>query len=1047
MNFCIKCGNPLKPTARFCGKCGEILTQVDQPVQPEPVAAPVCSSCGSAIIPGVKFCTSCGAIVTGRMSGSSENVPPQPVKPVKPAPQVKQKIAQKLRKEDKKPRKKSVAGLLKIAASLILIAGLGTVAWFFIFKSSSSADVVYPEYTSHQVVTGETTTESKKINLLGGSDARIVLSDSSSVFIPGLKSNASIELKKENNNIVLIKPGLKTSGYMLSLSFRGNDSLNTLRPVITIPRSQVGDVNPITINIVRVSDILCPDGSIIRNQPRCLPVTIDKSGNYMAIDYMFPNTAATLNTTAQAGDILTRFMRVLIPAACAEEKYHESMGWISNVKYSIMTFQGDVNWLKNPRLVQMIPDQRTGHFRHPATQPERFKRTAPVINVVVLVHGHNEEEKGGNVESSTKDLWEFDYKRDVWNYMYKFYLDQSLKTATADPNKNDSCTVFYEFIYPSYRPAYTPVPFNSIRPYRTLGQDLGEALNDELIKNNPQTAAMIKNNIPFNLFIVAHSMGGLVARAGIRFLDNRIIGNFRQLITWGTPHQGSPLTTLRYIAAAGFDVKLDDMPFFNFGNAPADAMEGFAMDTPGTRDLRWTNGSHGEKNFFKFDSFFRERTVEQCEGPEWDLRSGSKFFNDNLKTFNEREQYAGKYTFLTGSTSKTAGVEKCTYKFTWVYYFKNSPPINQGATLLSIFADNPAYKPNDGASPVYSQSGMGLTPNPKSISMGDVDHQQFYEDDGEETAAKTFEVMKDISNCDCPTLSDLKTNKDKVDATLVLPSDPKPGERIDKITVAIYDPELKKSINQSSDFTVTNSKGGFSGTYKLDKKYASRRDLTLKIVCKDGSILEYPCSEINWNVYNKIEITCLLDHGNVRSVWQKLKEPENIVEKTDEDGSVMMSFANGGSDKSSILIPIKWVGNHFEVNAVYPDGVLLCETTIKGEITAMPLTKKTGSDKEVPSKDPNGLMGYESPHKMSGNATKILTTIEGYETIESLNFVNIPFTVIYYNDAIFANENAEDYIVGRYVTDIKKEEHGPESIEKISCSSAKGVIQIYLKIK
>ena len=331
--------------------------------------------------------------------------------------------------------------------------------------------------------------------------------------------------------------------------------------------------------------------------------------------------------------------------------------------------------------------------------------------------------------------------------------------------------------------------------------------------------------------------------------------------------------------------------------------------------------------------------------------------------------------------------------------------------------------------------------------MGDVDHQQFYEDAGEKTAAKTFEVMKGVSNCDCPTLSDLKTDKGSVNATLVLPSDPKPGERIDKITVAIYDPELKKSVNQSSDFTVTSSKGGFSGTYKLDKKYASRRDLTLKIVCKDGSILEFPCSEINWNVYTKIEITCLLNQANVRSVCQKLREPENIVEKTDEDGTVMMSFANGGSGKSSVLVPIKWVGTHFEVNAVYPDGVLLCETTIKGEITAMPLTKKTGSDKEVPSKDPNGLMGYESPHKMSGNATKILTTIEGYETIESLNFVDIPFTVIYYNDAIFANENAEDYIVGRYVTDIKKEEHGPESIEKISCSSAKGVIQIYLKIK
>jgi len=34
MNFCIKCGNQLKPDARFCNKCGEPTDQNQQLNQP-----------------------------------------------------------------------------------------------------------------------------------------------------------------------------------------------------------------------------------------------------------------------------------------------------------------------------------------------------------------------------------------------------------------------------------------------------------------------------------------------------------------------------------------------------------------------------------------------------------------------------------------------------------------------------------------------------------------------------------------------------------------------------------------------------------------------------------------------------------------------------------------------------------------------------------------------------------------------------------------------------------------------------------------------------
>ncbi|MCX6251259.1 MAG: zinc-ribbon domain-containing protein [Bacteroidetes bacterium] len=123
MNFCTKCGNPLKPTARFCGKCGETVIQVIKPEQPEPVATPVCSSCGSVLIPGVKFCTNCGSPVAGSTSVPPVSVPPPFVKPGKPPKPIKQ---------GKKPPKKRIMILLKIAASIVIIGGL-TVAGIYFF--------------------------------------------------------------------------------------------------------------------------------------------------------------------------------------------------------------------------------------------------------------------------------------------------------------------------------------------------------------------------------------------------------------------------------------------------------------------------------------------------------------------------------------------------------------------------------------------------------------------------------------------------------------------------------------------------------------------------------------------------------------------------------------------------------------------------------------------------------------------------------------------------------------------------------------------------
>lgn len=54
--FCNQCGTALKEGAKFCPKCGAVLTS--------PAAAKFCAKCGTAFKAGEKFCKKCGAKLT-----------------------------------------------------------------------------------------------------------------------------------------------------------------------------------------------------------------------------------------------------------------------------------------------------------------------------------------------------------------------------------------------------------------------------------------------------------------------------------------------------------------------------------------------------------------------------------------------------------------------------------------------------------------------------------------------------------------------------------------------------------------------------------------------------------------------------------------------------------------------------------------------------------------------------------------------------------------------------------------------------------------------
>lgn len=61
MKYCKHCGNTLKPEARFCGKCGQVVKEEEQATSEVLAQQSFCPNCGIPLLPGIKFCTACGA--------------------------------------------------------------------------------------------------------------------------------------------------------------------------------------------------------------------------------------------------------------------------------------------------------------------------------------------------------------------------------------------------------------------------------------------------------------------------------------------------------------------------------------------------------------------------------------------------------------------------------------------------------------------------------------------------------------------------------------------------------------------------------------------------------------------------------------------------------------------------------------------------------------------------------------------------------------------------------------------------------------------------
>ena len=574
------------------------------------------------------------------------------------------------------------------------------------------------------VVAGTTTPETKNITASPGTATTLALSDGTSVSAPSVSQSFSLTVNRQTNNIQLSDASLKPTGSMRIITYDDLHLAAAYYPVtITFPASEFGSVNKDTLAVARIGDVIV-NGVLERDHLSLLPATVVSNGLISATDDLLPATdgVALSTATVQSG--------VGSPAAATLRAV---------VTYVLVTIQNNINWNQPAFLVRMIPDGNLSAKRKNLDQLSAAEKVAEtnrcIRNVIVLVHGHNEAEKTGGqliLEGDAEAPWFFSYKRDVWTQFYQTFI-----TKYAH-NGQSSCTAFYEYIYPSWRSAFD-----------YSGPDLAVQLKREF------QGLLSSQNADPNILIVAHSMGGLVARTAIQNFDANLHQAFQSLVTWGTPHRGSALVSFSYLLTSPFPYLPNGFdPATQMGWAKSAVENYLQIDTPGTRDLRWDNSRPLTLgNLFSLP-------LKTGAVSEYRLDTGTRLYSDRTRTFNENDVYGSPA--LNGANNKWGGLK---YNFAYGITTKWWPNdglggIAAGATATrTLIATNGQYlgvtiNEGDGAVPITSMAAEGLVGY--RWNLGDCDHEEYYGSaKGPAVADYTFgwlriftDAQKDYFKCD-----------------------------------------------------------------------------------------------------------------------------------------------------------------------------------------------------------------------------------------------------------------------------------------------------------
>jgi predicted outer membrane repeat protein len=567
---------------------------------------------------------------------------------------------------------------------------------------------------------GDTTRLKDSIQLPGSGRIEIVLEDGTRFVMEGNGSEMTAEASRQPIDFDISKfapewRGFRPTGSMRILEIRGSGDPINIKPLISIPIEEIGTINPETVVILRVGNSLV-DGEMIENNGMILPLIQIKGNNMIFVDPTFPN-GVVLDSEAQNGSLRVD-------------------PWVGNQKYILLTYDRVLNWGKTPLIERMIPDTSQTKFgnrilsKWVSKKEQSELRKKPICNVVLLVHGHNEKEKDGFVPPNIGDPWGVEYKRLVFDLLYEEFVKDGEQDLPIE------CTSFFEFIYPTFRPIFSPILDKSGYRMPTLGSDLGRLVNERLLADE-QIKQMLDADMEFNLYIIAHSQGGLVTRAGLRFMDERLVKKLKKVVTWGSPHGGASLYSLLYALSVGYDIVINDvrLPLEHIGNTKLyqRKVAEIALDAPGIRDMRW---DVSKKEMLRLGELLQPnpRTIrDEIEGIE--LPYGRLFFSDNLKIFNESEgEFLGnllkdKYIFYQGITPKLAKLEKSNVFILWelLKFSSLATSVEQGAQLNRLVMQDP-HKDSDGAAPLSSQGGIFVYPGGgiQRRLFHDIDHEEFY---------------------------------------------------------------------------------------------------------------------------------------------------------------------------------------------------------------------------------------------------------------------------------------------------------------------------------
>jgi pimeloyl-ACP methyl ester carboxylesterase len=698
-----------------------------------------------------------------------------------------------------------------------------------------------PAFAPQPIVPPSPDTETNTGTVAAGTTGSVGLADGTRVDVPPMPGPVTVSVTRSAENVDAVRVfGQEPTGSPRTVIYTGDAAALDFVPTITIPASEAGTIT--ALNVARIGPLVV-NGSLQDDTVTFLPAARDEHGNIVVRD-VFLRGAARLAAAAPTGGL----------GAAADA------GTSVRTIYNLSTYQAQLNWSIAPQLVRMVPDASMPEKRRPLSSLSATERDAvlrkPIQNVIVLVHGHNEAEKLGFEAKQIPAIWGYEYKRNVWTFIYQWFLD-----ATAGYDPYAGCTAFYEFIYPSYRPVF--------EGQGALGAALASALGaDEKLK---------KQAAKYNLFFVAHSMGGLVSRAAINQLPFAVAPNFEKLITWGTPHHGSPVMTFRYLLTSGYNLYVPGMcltgngvplEIFNEMAIYNSAVQGQAVDSPGWRDNRWDNFKP-----LNLAGIGWSRAPWQIgDDVRWDPARNEDIYSAALLHFNQNDRFylSDKYVAFDGLTKQLAPIDLTSCSAMWSFY--KAAPIAKGAGInrwtynspetLNAYPNKPEVKQSDGAVSVDSMVGLGVFASYNTYPLDDVDHEQYFgaphdgnitpenKDKADDTAIRTLSTLnlKNAPNkqCDCPTLAITDAHQSPPDVTITgkvtWPGDASPKARIASVALVRLEAAGRVVVPASSPSVQPD--GSISGTFPASAFAGLALAPLFTAVLADGGELSVPAPVI-----------------------------------------------------------------------------------------------------------------------------------------------------------------------------------------------------------